>query len=167
MIPNKIVRIFLFAILIIISAFITIHLCTHPSPRIDIKEIGHFRNDGNLYFLDIKSQDTLALINIEIVKTQDEISRGLMYRDRLAEEQGMLFIFNDIKERTFWMKNTRIPLDILFIDEKKEILYIAEHTTPYSTNPIPGFYPSKYVIEVNAGFCKLRKIKAGNLIEFN
>ncbi len=135
---------------------------TAISPRINYP----FRNDGNLSFITANHADTLAKIEIEIAKSDDEITRGLMERDSLASNRGMLFVFSSEDQRTFWMKNTRFSLDILFIGSDKKIKYIAVHTIPYSTNPIPGFFPSQYVLEVNAGFCKTHHIRPGVLIDF-
>lgn len=125
-----------------------------------------FRNDGTLSFLSDNKRDTLAIIEIQIVRNSEEITRGLMNRDSLGWNRGMLFVFDREEDRTFWMKNTRFSLDIIFINNEKEILYIAEHTTPYSTNPIPGFYPARYVLEVNAGFCRIHNITPGTLIDY-
>ena len=125
-----------------------------------------FRSDGRLEFISPNRNDTLAVIEIQIVKSDEEITRGLMDRDSMLPNRGMLFIFSNEAQRTFWMKNTRFSLDIIFIDHEKTIRYIADHTTPYSENPIPGFYPALYVLEVNAGFCEKNGITPGTLIDF-
>ncbi len=157
----------LFISLIIMAVIAYLYFNMHgENDRISIRENYTFALEGELYFLRGPLSDTIAKIDLEIADSQDEISRGLMFRDSLPSNGGMLFIFPDPEERTFWMKNTRIPLDILFIGENSEIQYIIHHTTPYSTNPLPGFHLSKYVVEVNAGFCGKNGIKEGQFIQF-
>lgn len=161
-------RFYLLVVLSISLSAVLIIIFRYPSGKefIPVKVNYPFRMDGHLYFISPGHTDTLAGIQIEIVKTEDEIMRGLMNRDSMRRDRGMLFVFEQEQDRNFWMKNTRIPLDIIFIDRDKRIRYIAEHTTPYSTNPIPSFYPARYVLEVNAGFCKDHRIRAGVLIDY-
>lgn len=123
-----------------------------------------FFDEGNLYFLN--HSDTLSEIDIEIADEYEEIAKGLMYRSRLLENQGMLFIFNHESEQSFWMKNTKIPLDILYVNKDFQIVRIAKHTVPYSKEPIPSIEPAIYVIEVNAGYCDLNDITLGNKISY-
>ena len=125
-----------------------------------------FRDDGDLYFIDPERNDTLARIDIEIANNNESRARGLMDRDSLGSSQGMLFIYDQAMDLTYWMKNTRISLDIIFIGNDKVIKYIASHAIPYSKDPITGFYPARYVVEVNAGFCQQHDIKPGVLIDF-
>ena len=78
----------------------------------------------------------------------------------------MLFIFPQEIPLNFWMKNTPLPLDIIYINTDFSIVHIAENTMPYSTAQIPSKHPAKYVLEVNAGFCRQRGIVAGDRVEF-
>ena len=130
------------------------------------RENVNFRNDGRLYFINPDRKDTLAGIDIEMADNDQSRARGLMDRDSLGFDRGMLFIYQQAQVLNYWMKNTRISLDIVFVGYDRKVKYIASHATPYSTNPITGFYPAQYVIEVNAGFCDSHNIKAGVLIEF-
>jgi len=125
-----------------------------------------FKMEGELYFLENPSKDTLITIIIEVADTYEEIGRGMMYRNRLENNQGMLFIFEVEEEQSFWMKNTRIPLDIIFINGKFQIVHIAKHTIPYSKDPIPSMHPAKYVLEVNAGFCDNNSIAGDDYVRF-
>lgn len=139
----------------------------NPAPVIKVpRENISFRHDGDLYFINTHRHDTLARIDIEIADDYNSRRQGLMDRDSLGVNQGMLFIYSQETDHTYWMKNTRISLDIIFVGNDRKIKYIAAHATPYSTNPIPGFYPARYVIEVNAGFCQEYNIKPGTLIDF-
>ncbi len=90
-----------------------------------------------------------------------------MYRNELPAFSGMLFIFPQEGPRSFWMKNTPLPLDIIYINADFTIVHIAENTTPYSTAPIPSKHPAKYVLEVNGGFCQHHGIVARDRVEFS
>jgi uncharacterized membrane protein (UPF0127 family) len=100
-------------------------------------------------------------VPVEVMRTREELVRGLMWRDDLAADAGMLFVFDRPAPRTFWMKNTPLPLDILFIDERSHVLNVAESTTPYSETPIRSAGPARFVLEVNAGFARRHGIRAG------
>ena len=104
-------------------------------------------------------------VRVELARTRDELSRGLMWRDRLDEDAGMLFIFATSEPRTFWMKNTPLPLDIIFIDEGGKVVSVARHTTPFATTPIRSAGAARYVLEVNAGFAERHGIRAGTAVE--
>jgi len=88
-----------------------------------------------------------------------------MWRDRLDADAGMLFIFANDEERTFWMKNTPLPLDIIFIDAAGKVVSVAEHTTPFTTTPVRSAGAARYVLEVNAGFARRHGIRAGTRTE--
>jgi len=104
---------------------------------------------------------------VEIVDTPDSRAHGLMDRDYLGKNNGMLFLMDEEEVQSFWMKNTRIPLDMIFIFSDWKIAGIIENTTPYSLEPRSIEMPSKYVLEVNGGFCQQHNIKAGDKVIFN
>ena len=104
-------------------------------------------------------------VRVELARTRDELSRGLMWRDQLDADAGMLFVFAKDEQRTFWMKNTPLPLDIIFIDAEGKVVSVAEHTTPFTTTPIRSAGPARYVLEVNAGFARRHGIAAGTPTE--
>ncbi len=105
-------------------------------------------------------------IFVEIADSMEERALGLMYRTSLEEDQGMLFVFEDTKERIFWMKNTKIPLDILFLDENGTIVDIKENFVPCIIDPCEHYYskPTMYALEVNAGFIEKHGIAIGNTL---
>jgi uncharacterized membrane protein (UPF0127 family) len=107
------------------------------------------------------------LISVEIARSLDEIERGLMYRNELCDKCGMLFVFPVSRQQSFWMKNTKISLDIIFIDENGIILNIAKNTTPFSTDSILSKGPAKYVLEVNSGFSEKNNLNEGSTIDVN
>lgn len=88
--------------------------------------------------------------HVEIADEPEERATGLMNRDTLAEDGGMLFVFPDAAPRSFWMKNTRIPLSIAYINARGEILEIRD-MEPLSLDPVPSRYPARYALEVNRG----------------
>ena len=169
--PKKSVNLLLAAVAVIILITVILLLTLRPfSTRDDAEKLSpisvpEFRHDGELRFITGDGADTVA-IDIEVVDTQEEISRGLMYRPHLPESSGMLFVFPEEEVRSFWMKNTYIALDIIFVSTGKEIVTIQEHTQPLSTQAVPSYQPARYVIEVNAGFTGENNIKAGDRIEF-
>ena len=121
---------------------------------------------GNVTFL---KPDTGKDITILVEIAEDEYSRakGLMYRENIPENQGMLFIFEKDDYQSFWMKNTPTALDIIFINSDLEIVTIAKDTKPYNTRSIPSTKPAKYVVEVVSGFTDRNEIKEGDHIKWN
>ena len=106
---------------------------------------------------------------VELAQTQEERSRGLMYREILDEDNGMLFIFDEEKEHYFWMKNTLIPLDIIWINKDKEVVDIKKNIQPCVEEECETFKPSdkaKYVLELNAGQSDKNNIKIGDRFNF-
>lgn len=107
--------------------------------------------------------------DIEIVNTSEEREKGLMNRENLDLEKGMLFVFEKEGEYNFWMKNVLISLDIIWIDESKEIVFIKNNAEPCRTELCESFNPDKkaeYVLEVNGGMMEEMGIKIGDEVEF-
>ncbi len=107
----------------------------------------------------------------EIADTQDEIQLGLMYREELSYDRGMLFMFNTTKTRCFWMKNCLIPLDMIFIDEDFVVINIQEaefenNVSDENLNRYCSEKPARLVIEINQGLCKYYNIEPGTLFSF-
>ena len=94
----------------------------------------------------------LTTIDIELAENNDERRVGLMFRETMGDNQGMFFIFPYDDMQSFWMKNTILPLDMLFINSKNEIVTIHKTTTPYAETGYPSTLPAQYVLEVNAGY---------------
>lgn len=107
--------------------------------------------------------------DVETAKTLNERARGLMFRENLSEYGGMLFIFEEEGIHPFWMKNTLIPLDIIWMDSNKKIVHINRNTPPCKTEICPSFNPNKtakYVLEINGGLCDKLNIKEGESAEY-
>ena len=104
-------------------------------------------------------------VAVEIANDDATRTRGLMYRTTLADGHGMLFVFPTNEVHDFWMKNTLIPLDMLWIGEDRRILGIHANTTPLSTATVGAGAPSRYVLEVPGGFSARRGIEVGDVVE--
>lgn len=123
-----------------------------------------FNKEGEVTFM--KKGQPFKKIEVEIAENEAERNKGLMFRSYLPDSVGMLFIFEQPDEHSFWMKNTSIPLDIIYVGPDKKIISIAENTQPYSEESIPPYGLVQYVVEVNAGFTKQNNIQSGDAISF-
>jgi uncharacterized membrane protein (UPF0127 family) len=100
---------------------------------------------------------------IEIADDETEQQIGLMYRDSMPADHGMIFVFPDEEHRGFWMKNTRIPLDILYLDSRGTIVSIKQ-MLPFDLTEVPSEKPARFAIELNDGTAKTLKLKPGDRI---
>jgi uncharacterized membrane protein (UPF0127 family) len=121
-----------------------------------------FKKEGELTI--IKSDSTKITLDIEIADTDFDIQTGLMYRNSMANNQGMLFVFDNEQPRSFYMKNTRIPLDLIFINENKTIVSFQKNAKPFDESSLPSNAPAKYVLEVNAGLVDELSISIDNTV---
>ncbi len=103
---------------------------------------------------------------VEVVRTPAEVERGLMFRERLAPDAGMLFVFPETSVHTFWMKNTLIPLDMIFADADGVVVGIVEDAEPLTTTPRQVGAPSRYVLEVNGGWSAAHGVARGDRMRF-
>ncbi len=106
----------------------------------------------------------ISKIDVEIADDDTERATGLMYRNKLAESQGMLFIFPIEDMRSFWMHHTVLSLDMIFVNSKKEIVTILKNTVPFSDEGHPSSKAAKYVVEVNAGYTDKFNLNVGDKI---
>lgn len=107
--------------------------------------------------------------DVELAVTAQEQARGLMYRDSLDKDSGMLFIYPEEKQRSFWMKNTLIPLDIIWIDKDYKVVYINKNAQPCGEGDCPSINPevtAKYVLELNAGTAEQIGLAVGSQLQF-
>lgn len=100
-------------------------------------------------------------VEVEVAATDPMRERGMMWRKELADGNGMLFVFPTEEEHSFWMRNTLIPLDMIFIDSKQAIVGIAENAPPRSLVSRTVGAPSKYVLEVPGGWCQKVGVRSG------
>jgi uncharacterized membrane protein (UPF0127 family) len=125
-----------------------------------------FTKHGTLSFIDKESSQPIKTIDIEVKKDNYERAEGMMWRKSMEDTQGMLFIMDREEPQTFWMRNTYIPLDIIFVDANKTILNIRENAPPQTLDPQASIGNALYVVEVNGGYCAKYGVEAGDQIEF-
>ena len=146
---------------IFMSLVLGIYSCSSTSTKKE-KNINPkitFRKDGEVI---IKNKDKeVAKFDMEIADDEYERETGLMYRKNMKDKQAMLFVFDDEAPRYFYMKNTYIPLDIIFIASNKKIVHIAKDAKPLDETTLPSKFPAKYVLEIKGGLSEDLGIKPG------
>lgn len=108
-------------------------------------------------------------VSVELAQTSEEKAIGLMNRTALPEDQGMLFVYENDEPRVFWMKNTLIPLDMIFINKSLTIVSIQQDAPPCVQDPCAAYSsaaPAAYVLEVNGGFAQRHGIAVGDAVTF-
>ena len=117
--------------------------------------------------IDVSIYNKNITFNVEVAKTKEERKIGLMYRKKLLNNEGMLFIFPREKIIQLWMKNTYIPLDVIFISENKVIVDIKKNMEKLSETIVKSKVKSRYVLEFNAGLINKLNIEIGDKVLFN
>ncbi|MBI2534358.1 MAG: DUF192 domain-containing protein [Deltaproteobacteria bacterium] len=107
-----------------------------------------------------------AVFQVEVADTPAKRELGLQYRRELAADRGMIFLFPAPSLQSFWMKNTPLPLDMIFIGSDRKIAGIVERTVPFSLEPRSAGAPSQFVLEINGGLSKRLGIRAGDSVRF-
>lgn len=125
-----------------------------------------FRKDGELTFVDSTGSKPITKIDIQIADDDFDRELGLMFRKHMQENRGMLFIFPNETIQNFWMRNTFIPLDMIFVNSKDEIVTIRHATQTLSDQTYASTAPAQYVIEVNLDFTSKYDIKVGDKIKW-
>lgn len=126
-----------------------------------------FQKEGELQIFKSDTDSLLINLDIELAKTEYETQTGLMYRESMGEKQGMLFVFPESSIHSFYMKNTQIPLDIIFIDDSSQIASFQENTEPFNEKGLSSKVPIKYVLEVNAGLTEKWSLEVGDRITYS
>ncbi|MEO6695631.1 MAG: DUF192 domain-containing protein [Ignavibacteria bacterium] len=137
-----------------------------PQERIKNVKEPPFMKEGQLEFISNDKKTEIKGIDIEIAENDGERMQGLMYRKGMDDSKGMLFIFDKEEPQAFWMKNTIMSLDIIYVNSKKEIVKIFKNTVPFSEKSLPSEKPAIFVVEVGAGFTDRYGIKDGDIINF-
>lgn len=105
-------------------------------------------------------------VKVEIADSLERRDLGLMYRDSLDPGSGMLFVYPDAGVRRFWMKNTKVPLDMAFADGRGRIVGIVANTQPFSETLVGPDAPAQYILEVEVGFCARHAVSIGDRFQF-
>ncbi len=148
----------------VIVALIIVFYKSSESDKTKLTPKEKYKLEARVNFISSNGKDTLSVLWVEVADTPYEHSKGLMYRFNMPDTVGMLFIYPDSQERSYWMQNTRMSLDIIYIDNKMRIISVYEFTIPFSEDGLPSNGPSKYVIETNAGYIEENGIEPGGYI---
>lgn len=152
--------------LLIASLFIQTS-CKNESKKVVKIEPITFNKEGELTIYKNVTDSILTQLNIEIADSEYETQTGLMYRDAMEENQGMLFIFPEEAMHSFYMKNTKMSLDIVFIDADLKIASFQENTNPFDETGLSSQVPVQYVLELNAGLIEKWSLKVGDSIAYS
>ena len=125
-----------------------------------------FRNDGRLTVYKQDTEEAIKTFKIETAIGEYETQTGLMYRKELPRDSGMLFMFDNEQPRSFYMKNTEIELDILYIDASKKIVKIYRKAKPFDPTSLPSNMPVKYVFEVGGAVSSSYGIVVGDRVDW-
>ena len=147
--------------------FISLYACKNESPKKqeNKKTEISFKKQGNLQVIDSAGAEK-ASFDIEFATTDYEQQTGLMYRTKMKDRQGMLFIFEDAQPRYFYMKNTYIPLDIIFVAPDSSIVSIAKDAKALDETVLPSGKPAKFVLEIKAGLSNNLHIQKGDKVSW-
>ncbi|HAC16094.1 MAG TPA: DUF192 domain-containing protein [Bacteroidetes bacterium] len=153
-------------VLTFVSAFI-FNVCSPKIESTPVQSAG--RNLDFVGTLDFVDETSSVISTIDIAVADDDMTRsqGLMDVRELKSDGGMLFIFEAETRQSFWMANTPLPLDLIFVDMDKKIVHIHQNATPFSQSGIDSVNPAMYVVEVNAGYAVNHDLKPGQTISFN
>ena len=124
------------------------------NPETSHQDVSMSSDNSDVANVEIMSAGKTVSYNVEVANTPREISQGLMFRTALAPDAGMLFVFDRDEDRYFWMENTLIPLDMIYISGDGRVVGVRENAVPRSREPITPPGPSKYVLEVNGDQCR-------------
>lgn len=149
--------------LLLIAGILTSCADESKESSIETPEIT-FEREGEMELM--KEEEVIKTLEIEIADTPYEWETGLMYRESLGEDQGMLFVYPQEGPRSFYMKNTYIPLDLIFYNKDSVVVSYYENAVPMDLTPIPSNAPAQYILEVNAGKVDEWNIETGDKMRF-
>jgi uncharacterized protein len=144
------------------ALFLLLLACFAAPAAAQMPQLQHFATSA----LTILTADGPQHFAIEIAETPEQMEQGLMYRESLPPDAGMLFAFPAPTVARFWMKNTLIPLDMLFVDDAGKIVNIHERAVPQSLEAISAAAPVKAVVELNGGTAARLGIKPGDTVQY-
>ncbi len=121
-----------------------------PTPRVIVETAG----------------GTRRVVSVEVARTDEQRRKGLMFRREMAPDAGMLFLFEETAVQGFWMRNTLIPLDMIFVSEDLRIVGIVEQAEPLTEVNRSVGVPSRYVLEVNGGWASRNGVRSGDRVRF-
>lgn len=164
-----------YAVYVLVFAFVAfifisgVGSCKNQGKQARVKTEGtttyepKFRKDGELWLISANTGDTLKSFNVEYANTPERIEYGMMYRRSMAHDMGMLFFMGDMQMRSFWMKNTYLALDIIYLNHRMEVVSIIKNAEPLNTTSLPSEGPAMYVLEVPGGTSDAIGLQKGDL----
>jgi len=152
---------------ILVFIFLAFLSCKNDAKREIKTESISFTKEGELAIIATETDTIKANFDIEIAENEYETHTGLMYRKSMKKDRGMLFIQPIESLQYFYMKNTEIPLDIIYINSGMKIVSFQKNARPLDENSLPSNVPAKYVLEINAGLSDQLGLQVGDSISFS
>ncbi|MBI5496977.1 MAG: DUF192 domain-containing protein [Deltaproteobacteria bacterium] len=106
-------------------------------------------------------------VRVEVAENDRQRTHGLMFKEKLADDEGMVFLFDRTEVLNFWMRNTPLPLDMIFLGDDRRVVGVYENATPFSEARMSVGKPSRYVLEVNAGWARRHGVGPGTQVRFD
>ena len=153
-------------VILLVFAIVLVSCKTESKQALKTETIS-FTKEGELTVLSTETDSIKANFDIEIAETEYETQTGLMYRKSMKEDRGMLFIQPTESLQYFYMKNTEIPLDIIYIYTGMKIVSFQKNAEPFNEYTLPSNAPAKYVLEINAGLSDQLGLQVGDSISFS
>ena len=110
------------------------------------------------------------VLQVEVMANDEDRAMGLMFRPSLPQDRGMLFVFEQVDFHGFWMKNCKFPIDMVWLDEDRKVVHVAESVPPCKSDPCPIYQPLRraaFVVEMNAGLARREKAVVGSAFRFD
>lgn len=123
-----------------------------------------FTKEGTVQLYKSKVDTLITSFDVELAETDYETQTGLMYRSKMEQNHGMFFMFKTMNMHSFYMKNTEIPLDIIFINDAFKIVSFQENAQAFNETSLPSKVPAQYVLEINAGLAEQYLLEVGDSI---
>ncbi|MEM7382218.1 MAG: DUF192 domain-containing protein [Bacteroidota bacterium] len=155
-----------FMVLWVLAFLVALAGCKDSGKKVVETEPITFTKEGELQIFDVATDSLITRFDIEIAESDYETQTGLMYREVLEQNHGMLFVFPDVAMHSFYMKNTNIPLDLIFIDENLKIVSFQENAKPLDESGLSSKVPVQYVFEINAGLVQKFNLKVTDSISY-
>jgi len=150
----------------IVGAMLITYGCKETGEeKILTKEIT-FTKEGELTLKKANTDSIIKTLNVEIADDEYQTQTGLMYRKSMKQDESMLFVFENERPRSFYMKNTEFSIDIIFVNSKKEIVSIQKNAKPYDKTSLSSEGPAQYVLEINAGLSDAWGLEKGDVLEW-
>lgn len=149
-----------------VSAGLIFLSCKEEPKQVNNQTEISFKKEGELSLYSKPSDSVIKQLDIEIADNEYERETGLMHRSSMKNNQGMLFIFKNSQPRYFYMKNTHIPLDIIYLDSNKKIVSFQNNAKPMNETSLPSNANAQYVLEINGGLATQWNLKVGDSISY-